>query len=155
MNFPFSGSCQCGGVVYTVSDNPLLTYACHCTECQKRTGSAFSMGMIIASGSFEVEGELSSWARTSDLGHENVRYSCKKCGNILYGIGSTLSGFIKLQPGTLNSTKGVSPDVHFWSASAQSWFSFPSDVPIFDKQPGDTAEVLAAIQQYQEKGEGS
>ena len=48
MHPPLEGSCQCGAVTYTVSAEPLFTYACHCSSCQKRTGSAFSLGLVIA-----------------------------------------------------------------------------------------------------------
>ena len=155
MELPCSGTCQCGGVTYTVSEEPLVTYACHCTECQKRTGSAFSMGMVFSSGSIKFEGELASWTRASDLGNENTRYSCKKCGNNIYGIGSNIPGLLKLQPGTLDSTQNVRPDAHFWISSAQFWFQFPSNMPVYDKQPSDAAQVFDDIQKFREKDEQS
>ena len=47
MDTPAQGSCQCGAIQLTVNSAPLLTYACFCSSCQKRTGSAFSMGLVV------------------------------------------------------------------------------------------------------------
>ncbi len=58
MNYPASGSCQCGQVQLKLTTPPLFTYACHCRDCQKRTGSAFSMGLVVAGDAVDVEGEL-------------------------------------------------------------------------------------------------
>jgi hypothetical protein len=63
MDQPLTGSCQCGAITYAVNANPLFTYACHCTDCQKRTGSAFSMGLVIVTDSLELEGALTAWTR--------------------------------------------------------------------------------------------
>ena len=52
------GRCQCGAISYTLNNEPLFGYACHCYNCQKRTGSAFSMGLVITLDSLELEGEL-------------------------------------------------------------------------------------------------
>lgn len=145
------GGCQCGAVSYTLSDSPLLTYACHCTECQKRTGSAFAMGMVLPEASLDLQGELRSWQRDSDVGAVNTRYSCAHCGNIIYTVSSTMTGLIKLQPGTLADTRSVFADVHVWTRSAQPWVIFAENVPQFPTQPEDALEVLAAAQAYRDR----
>ena len=66
MKLPLSGSCQCGAITYTVDAEPLFTYACHCSSCQKRTGSAFSLGLAkLQAGTLEdtseVEPEVHMW----------------------------------------------------------------------------------------------
>lgn len=47
MSFPQSGGCQCGAIRYEISGPPAAVYACHCTECQKQSGSAFAMAAVI------------------------------------------------------------------------------------------------------------
>ncbi|MBV1905233.1 MAG: GFA family protein [Pseudomonadales bacterium] len=150
MKIPLEGACQCGNVTYALNDNPVMTYACHCSDCQKRTGSAFSMGMIISANSIAIKGALSSWARTSDSGNINTRYSCKSCGNIIYGVGSFTPEVFKLQPGTLDDTSDVSPEVHLWTVSAQPWVSFSGGAPKFDRQPDDPGKILAVATKYRE-----
>lgn len=147
METPLQGSCQCGAIHYSLGAEPLLTYACHCHDCQKRTGSAFSMGLIVPTSALAVEGELSAWQRTSDEGNTNSRYSCASCGNIIYGIGDSNPDLAKLQAGTLDDTSRVAPDVHIWTCRKQAWVSLADEVPQFDTQP-DAMTLLQAAMDY-------
>jgi len=47
MNLPQTGGCQCGKVRYEITQQPLLVYTCHCLDCQRLTGSAFSLGVVV------------------------------------------------------------------------------------------------------------
>lgn len=148
MDTPLSGSCQCGAVTYSVSAEPLFTYACHCHSCQKRTGSAFSMGLVILTDTLEAAGELTPWSRTSDEGNTNTRYSCASCGNIIYGIGDSNPELAKLQAGTLDDTSAVEPEVHMWTINKQSWFTLPANSRQFETQPDDPMALLQAALDY-------
>lgn len=148
MNMPLSGSCQCGAVTYTVNAEPLFTYACHCSSCQKRTGSAFSMGIIVATAALDLKGALTPWSRVSEQGNTNTRYSCASCGNIIYGVGDTNPDLAKLQAGTLEDTRAVEPEVHIWTVRKQPWLNLPSRVRQFETQPENTLELLQAALDY-------
>lgn len=147
MTTPQRGGCQCGAVTYTVSADPLFTYACHCHSCQKRTGSACSLGVLVTTDALAVEGELSAWTRLSDQGSANTRYSCAACGNIIYGIGESSPELAKLQAGTLDDTSAVAPEVHIWTRSKQPWLQLAPGVPSFDTQP-EPLEMLQAALDY-------
>lgn len=59
---PLTGGCPCEAVRFEVTAMPLLLYACHCTECQRWSGSAFSMSMPVAANSFGLtRGEPKPW----------------------------------------------------------------------------------------------
>ncbi len=148
MQIPLKGSCQCGAVTYTVSAEPLFTYACHCHSCQKRTGSAFSLGLVIATEALRLEGALTPWSRVSEQGATNTRYSCASCGNIIYGIGDTNPELAKLQPGTLEDTSAVEPEVHMWTVSMQPWLVLPERVHKFETQPDDGLALFQAAMDY-------
>tara|TARA_R110002073_G_scaffold26135_3_gene85921 strand:- start:856 stop:1314 length:459 start_codon:yes stop_codon:yes gene_type:complete len=148
MHTPLRGSCQCGAITYTVSAEPLFTYACHCHSCQKRTGSAFSLGLVIATDTLHLEGALTSWNRVSEQGNNNTRYSCANCGNIIYGIGDTSPELAKLQAGTLEDTSEVEPEVHMWTVSRQPWLVLPERVRQFETQPEDGLALLQAALDY-------
>lgn len=150
MELPLQGSCQCGDVQYSVTADPLFTYACHCHSCQKRTGSAFSMGVIVSVESLEVSGELTTWARTSDKGVTNTRYSCASCGNIIYGIGEDVPELAKLQAGTLEDTRWVEPEVHIWAREKQPWVTLPAHANPFETQPDEALALLQAALDYRE-----
>lgn len=141
------GSCQCGNVTYRVISAPLMTYACHCQECQKRTGSAFSMGTVCLADSFNLSGELTSWTRTSDDGNRNTRYSCANCTNIIYGASTNAPEAIRLQPGTLDNCGTIIPDVHIWTKRALPWVAIPSDSISYPTQPDDLRELLPRVMQ--------
>src|SRR3546814_20469683 len=51
---PIEGGCRCGKVRFRITQPPLLTMACHCTGCQKMSGSAFSTTVMAPSAGFEV-----------------------------------------------------------------------------------------------------
>jgi hypothetical protein len=150
MNVPFQGSCQCGAVSLSVRAEPLFTYACFCTSCQKRTGSAFSMGLIIPADALDVAGELTAWSRTSDRGQTNTRYSCAECGNIIYGVDDSGMNLAKLQAGLLDDTSGVEPEVYLFARSKQPWFSLPDRASPFETQPDDPMALLQAARAYRE-----
>ena len=145
-----TGSCQCGAITLSVDVPALLTYACFCSSCQKRTGSAFSMGLIVPTEALEVSGELTSWTRQSDKGTNNTRYSCADCGNIIYGVDDSGMGLAKLQAGLLEDTSEVEPEVYLFARSKQPWVSLPHNARAFDTQPEDPMAMLAAAQAYRE-----
>jgi hypothetical protein len=54
MKVPQTGGCQCGALRYEMTEAPQLVYTCHCTECQRLTGSAFTMAMVIGAAAFRL-----------------------------------------------------------------------------------------------------
>ena len=146
-----TGCCQCGAIKYQLESEPLMTYACHCKDCQKRTGSAFSMGVIFPTESLDLSGELTAWDRISDDGNANTRYSCSQCGNVIYGASTASPQAIKLQAGTLDDTQNVKPDVHIWAESAQAWVNIPSEDLRYDTQPDNLMDIFAAVQMKRDK----
>lgn len=145
-----TGGCQCGGVRYVFDGDPLMTYACHCRDCQRRTGSAFSEGILIAADHISIEGALTPWQRVADTGVAKTRQSCASCGNIIFGTADNTPGLMLLQAGTLDDTSAVQPDVHIWLRSAQPWVVVPAGVPSWQTQPDDMAELLQAAMAYRE-----
>jgi hypothetical protein len=142
MTEAISGTCNCGAVTFRIKNDPILTYVCHCGICQRRSGSAFGMGMVLPVDDLEIEGELACWERVSAAGNRNPVYRCAVCGNVIYGLGAYTPGLAKLMPGTLRNTRDIEPDVHIWVSSAQKWVMIPPDVLQYQKQPEDFGEVL-------------
>src|SRR4249920_2067160 len=56
MKLPQTGGCQCGKIRYEITAAPQLVYTCHCTDCQRLTSSAFSMGIVLAETAFRLGG---------------------------------------------------------------------------------------------------
>src|SRR5215469_13651803 len=69
MKLPQTGGCQCGAIRYEIGEAPELVYTCHCTECQRLTGSAFSMALVVAGSAFHLDGTPPRpFFRTADSG---------------------------------------------------------------------------------------
>ena len=148
ITLPATGGCQCGSVTYTLTAEPLFTYACHCHTCQHRTGSACSVALVVPLDGLDIKGDMSAWERISDKGEVNTRYSCPDCSNVIHGISASTPTVTKLQSGTLDDGSAVAPDVHMWTQSKQGWISINAGVPQFATQPDDPMELLHAAMEY-------
>jgi hypothetical protein len=116
------GGCLCGNVTYTCDADPIASANCHCQDCQKSTGSAFSTVVMVPADSFEISGETLSITHTTgtDHGQDAQRHFCSACGSPLATI-SDAYPFVLIKAGTLNDTSLVQPAVDIWSGSKQSW----------------------------------
>jgi len=137
MRFPQSGGCQCGSIRYEITGPPSVVYACHCTECQTQSGSAFAMAAVIPRESFRItKGKPSMFARQTSPSKTMECWFCSTCGTRLYhvpGGSSYLNRNIK--PGTLDDSSWLMPTIHFWTRSAQKWVRIPEDAVRYETQP--------------------
>ena len=80
-----SGKCLCGSASVSYTGEPKLKALCHCTDCQKITGSAFSTNFLIPEENFKVEsGNLKEYEKTGFSGKPIISYFCPDCGTTLY-----------------------------------------------------------------------
>jgi hypothetical protein len=128
------GGCLCGAVRYTAPD-PVLQAVCHCKNCQKQAGTAYSIVVGVPADALKVTGELAVYEDTADSGNTVLRKFCPKCGSPIYSEppGSPLA-FIKA--GTLDDTSMVAPPVHVWAKSAMACTVIPEGAAKFDTMPG-------------------
>jgi hypothetical protein len=129
------GGCQCGRVRYRVEGEPLILGICHCTECQRQSGSAFGMSMVTPKAQFTLlQGELKTFTRSSDSGRPVICAFCPECGTRIYHVPSYLQGVVNVKPGTLDDTSFIKPAGQGWTSSKQGWIDF-GDLPGFERQP--------------------
>ncbi|WP_211347414.1 GFA family protein [Sphingorhabdus contaminans] len=131
-----SGGCLCGAVRYEVAWPPLGVSACHCTHCQKQSGSAFSIIARVPREALEVTGILTDFYDTGESGSPVIRRFCAKCGSPLISEiqQEPLDSFFFIKTGTLDDTSSVVPTSHWWTSRAQDWFKFPDGAVIMDRQ---------------------
>lgn len=80
MKLPQTGGCQCGQVRYEITDEPRSAYTCHCQGCQRLTGSAFSLGIVVPEKGFRLSGvDPRRLQRTADSWRVNTRLVCPEC----------------------------------------------------------------------------
>jgi hypothetical protein len=125
-----TGGCLCGGVRYEIA-GPLgaMTY-CHCTRCQRRTGTAASVQVRIEPGSLRVvQGEelVRGWKPPDGF----EKCFCSTCGGQLFSRDS--AGNIRgVRMSTLDEDPGLTPAHRQYVAYAATWEAIPDDgVPRF------------------------
>jgi hypothetical protein len=137
MNFPQAGGCQCGAIRYEISGAPVAVYACHCTECQRQSGSAFAMAAVIPTEHFRItKGSPRMFARQTGPSKTMECWFCAECGTRLYHVpGGASYANRNVKPGTLDDRSWLSPAIHFWTRSAQKWVQIPDDAVRYETQP--------------------
>jgi hypothetical protein len=134
MKLPQTGGCQCGKIRYRITEEPLLVYTCHCTDCQRLTSSAFSMGVVVPEPAFRLSGiEPRQLRRIADSGRINTRLVCPECGTWICGM--PRDGVHRVRAGTLDDTSWVRPTRHIWASRKQPWITFAEGDEVFEKQP--------------------
>ena len=149
MKLPLTGGCQCGLLRYEVDAEPMSLYACHCTECQRQSGSAFGMSMLIPREALRfVKGTPRRYERTADSGRVIEGDFCEACGvrPVHYPRANPKAAILK--PGTLDDTSWLHPIGHIWTRSAQRWVPIPTDSVIYEGHPGDLAPLIEAWRRY-------
>lgn len=122
----FAGGCQCGEVRYELHGNIYRLNVCHCRDCQKQSGSAFGMSLVIPPETFQLtRGALKEFKVTAESGREKTCAFCVNCGVRIFNATSAL---MSVKPGTLDDTSWLQPDGHYWTRSKQNWTPIPSDV---------------------------
>jgi len=137
MPVPFTGRCLCEAIHFRVTEEPLTIYACHCTDCQKRSGSAFGLSMWVNRSSIQVtKGEVTLHESVNAEGKPRLAKICGQCGVRMWSEPPKYPDYAVMRPGTLDDTSWVRPIAHIWTRSAQPWFVFPEGVPKYEKQVG-------------------
>jgi len=134
-DLPLTGGCLCGGVRFRV-DAPLVvaTY-CHCTRCQRRTGTAASAQARIQPGSLTVtQGE--ELIRTYAPPDGFPKLFCGACGSALWSRSPDNPDIMSVRLGAFDSDPGIRPSLRQVVAYAAAWEDIPDDgLPRYDERP--------------------
>ncbi len=134
-DLPLTGGCLCGGVRFRV-DAPLVvaTY-CHCTRCQRRTGTAASAQARIQPGSLTVtQGE--ELIRTYAPPDGFPKLFCGACGSALWSRSPDDFELLSVRLGAFDGDPGIRPSLHQFVAYAAPWEPIPDDgLPRYDERP--------------------
>lgn len=118
--------CECGALTATVATISPAIVACHCTACQRRSGSPFGLGVYYPIEAVTLEGAARTWTRPTATGGEFVQHFCGTCG-------STLSWTTAKHPGRVGIAIGAFADPQFpapirsvWEATRHAWVEIPA-----------------------------
>jgi hypothetical protein len=126
------GGCSCGEVRYRLASNPMFVHCCHCLNCQRQTGSAFVVNLLIEADRVELTaGEPRLVPVPRDDGSEQLVSRCPTCQVAVSSL-YTRPGIRFVRAGTLDDPSWVEPDVHIYTRSKVPWVTLPATVPAFD-----------------------
>ncbi|MBV8335088.1 MAG: GFA family protein [Alphaproteobacteria bacterium] len=124
-----------------ITEGPQSVYTCHWLDCQRLTGSAFSLAVIVPENGFRLTGiEPRRLQRTADSGRVNTRLVCPECGSWVCGL--PRDGVVRVRGGTLDDTSwlrptgtyGLRPTRHIWARRKQPCVQLPEDDEVFEGQ---------------------
>lgn len=123
---PLTGGCGCGAVRFEIAAPLLGALLCHCTRCQRRTGSAFGASGRVAPGTFSIvagEEHVRRWVPPD--GFEKA--FCGRCGSALFAQSQTDPDRLVVRLGAVDGDPGVRPAAHQFTAYAAPWLPLPDD----------------------------
>jgi hypothetical protein len=130
-----TGGCLCGAVRYSFEGEPLMQAVCHCKNCQRQSGSGWSMLIGLPRDGLTITGGVRTYVDHGDSGNEVQRQFCPTCGSPLFTLIPSQPGMIYVKAGTLDDTSHFTPQVQIWTDSKQSWIDLPG-VPATPGNPG-------------------
>ncbi|AVF04880.1 MAG: GFA family protein [Devosia indica] len=142
--FPVEGGCSCGAVRYLLKASPLSVYNCHCKDCQRYSGAAWSMSMIVRSEDFEVlAGETERYDRTADSGNVIAMHFCAKCHTWLWNV-PPAGGIKVVRAGSLDDLDWAAPVGDIWTDSKAAWVQLDPSHISFAKGAADRTPLFDA-----------
>jgi hypothetical protein len=146
------GGCGCGAVRYRLTSEPLVVHCCHCLNCQRQTGSAFVVNVLIEADRVELlAGEPEPWDVPRGTSSKQRIWRCPGCQVAVYSR-YTSAKLRFVRAGTLDEPASVEPDVHIYTRSKVPWLTLPAGVPAFRSYydraqvwPSTSLERVAAL----------
>jgi hypothetical protein len=127
-----TGGCSCGAVRYRLASEPLVVHCCHCLNCQRQTGGAFVVNLLIEADRVDLlEEEPEPVDVPRDDGSTQRVYRCRTCRVAVFSE-YTFPWIWFVRAGTLDEPRGIEPDVHIFTKSKVDWVQLPADKPAVD-----------------------
>jgi len=130
-----TGGCLCGKVRYIIKADPLFVGVCHCTNCQKASGGAYSVNVGVKDVALDLAGDLTTYVDHGDSGKEVLRRFCPVCGSPVITDVEAYPGIHVVKAGTLDDPGQVKPQRQIFCASKHPWVPILDGIPAFDKAP--------------------
>lgn len=136
MKMPMTGGCLCGEVRYRCEEEASLAYLCHCTDCQRVSGSAYSANVFVNAASVHIENGTPQRFRTkADSGRMASRLHCPSCGSAVFSEPTRYRDCLVIKAGTLDDARQFIPQMHIWCDSAMPWALPDDSLPRHAKGP--------------------
>ncbi len=128
------GGCACGKVRYRIHGDPLIVHGCHCTACQRETGSAFVINIWVETTQVELlHEEPVPVPVPSASASGQIIYRCPDCQVAVFSQYGSGPAFRFVRGGTLDQPASIRPDVHIYTSTKVPWLALDDSVPVFEE----------------------
>ena len=128
-----TASCSCGKVQFSTDAEPEVEFTCHCTDCQRFTGSDSSTMAFFEKDACTIEGQLTPHSVDAASGNRVIRESCAYCGSSMFESTSGLPKLVGVLVGTMNEPFVPRPACHVWTKSRRPHVVIPDYVKQFEE----------------------
>jgi len=131
-----TGSCLCGKVHYNFLQAKVISnHHCHCSDCQKSTGSGKATIVMVPDAALDVEGNLKFFTVTGTADSHISRGFCSDCGSPVISFVEESSGIKFIKAGTLDDSSWASVASNFWGSSAANGSPADEEIHTFTQNP--------------------
>jgi hypothetical protein len=116
-----SARCSCGAVSLSLPRLPNLVAACHCLECQRRTGAPFGVGAFYPVDAVTVSGTPKEYVRVGDSSGKIRCYFCPDCGSTVFWKPDKFPAMIGVAVGTIADPHFPAPVKSVFERSKHPW----------------------------------
>jgi hypothetical protein len=116
--------CCCGMLRVEADGDPIMVVACHCGQCQRRTGSVLGVGAYYPINRIQVTGKSKIFTRLADSGRKFDTHFCPDCGTSLYWQPEEVPDLIGVAVGAFVDPQFPAPVISVWEESKHPWLSF-------------------------------
>lgn len=135
-------ACHCGKLVLRCTGEPFKVSLCHCFDCQRRTGSLFSIAAFFPQAVLElVNGTASSFSRPSASGFDVKFNFCPECGSNLWWEPARLPHLVGIAVGSFAERDFPMPHQAVWAEARHPWLELPGELSTHARNPAATREV--------------
>lgn len=128
-----TGGCACGAVRYQLDRGPISVNNCHCTLCQRQTGSTSVVNLFIEAEAVSASGATTRHTVKAGSGGDHVIVRCAACGTAMWSEYPRLGALgLGIRAGTLDQPGAVRPDAAIFVADRMPWVTLPEGIPHFE-----------------------
>lgn len=113
--------CNCGAVALSLAGPPRMVAACHCIDCQRRTGAPFGVGAFYRAEAVTISGSAKEFARLGASGGTVRSYFCPDCGSTVYWKADAMPGHVGVAVGAIADPKFPAPVKSVFEQSKHHW----------------------------------
>ena len=106
---------------------------CHCTNCQKQSGAAYSVNVGILKSALTLQGILKTFTDHGDSGREVLRKFCSNCGSPILRGAEAFPSIHILKAGTPDTPSAVKPQRQIFCSSKHPWVPILEGIPAYNR----------------------